>query len=150
MAKSMKMVDITEKAIVERLAVAEGEIVLGRESIEGIKKGTIKKGDVLTTAQVAGMLAVKGTPGLIPLCHPIPEITDIKIEFEIGTERIKCTCEVKGVYKTGLEMEALTGVGVALLTVWDMVKYLEKDAEGQYPRTAIENIKVLEKSKRSY
>ena len=106
----------------------------------------MKKGDVLTTARLAAILAVKDTPRLIPLCHPIP-ITGLDVNFDLEGERVRATVTVTSVGKTGVEMEALTGVAVALLNVWDMVKYLEKDETGNYPETAIENIRVTEKKK---
>jgi cyclic pyranopterin phosphate synthase len=141
-----KMIDVSDKDITLRTAVASGEIFLKKESIEAINSGTVKKGDVLNTAKVAAIQAVKGTPNVIPMCHPIP-IEYVNIEFEIDDDRIISICTVKAHYKTGVEMEALTGVSLALLTVWDMVKYLEKDEKGQYPFTKIENIKVVEKRK---
>jgi len=100
----------------------------------------------LATAQIAGILAVKRTPELIPLCHPIP-ITGVDITFDFGEDYIEVTCEVRAYYKTGVEMEALTGVTVALLAIWDMVKAVEKDEKGQYPYTRIENVHVVEKVK---
>ncbi|MDD4161053.1 MAG: cyclic pyranopterin monophosphate synthase MoaC, partial [Methanothrix sp.] len=104
------------------------------------------KGDVLTTARVAAILAVKDTPRLIPLCHPIP-ITGLEVTFEFEERRVKATVTVTSVGKTGVEMEALAGVAAALLNIWDMVKYLEKDETGNYPDTVMENILVLEKRK---
>ncbi len=144
----VKMVDISEKKEVVRIARAEGFIRLKKETIEAIKSGNVPKGDVLTTANIAGILAVKKTPEIIPMCHPIP-ITSVSIDFELSDEGIKAICTVKSVGKTGVEMEALTGVSVALLTIWDMVKALEKDETGNYPHTAIEYIRVVEKVKRS-
>ena len=143
---SIKMIDIAKKNIVERIAVAEGQIILKKETIEKIKKGEIKKGDVLTVAQISGINAVKNTSNIIPLCHPLL-LTHIKINFDLNNDKIKCTCKVKADYKTGVEMEALAGTTTALLTIWDMVKYLEKDEKGQYPITSIQNIKVIEKYK---
>lgn len=141
-----KMIDVSDKDVTLRIAVARGEIFLKKESIEAINSGTVKKGDVLNTAKVAAIQAVKSTPTMIPMCHPIP-IEYVNIDFEIDIERITSICSVKANYKTGVEMEALTGVSIALLTIWDMVKYLEKDESGQYPFTKIENIKVIEKRK---
>ncbi len=140
------MVDITGKPIVFRKATAAGSIRLGEATIEAIKSGRVKKGDVLTTARLAAILAVKDTPRLIPLCHPIP-ITGLEVNFEIEERRVQATVTVTSVGKTGVEMEALTGVSVALLNVWDMVKYLEKDETGNYPDTEIEGIVVCEKKK---
>ncbi len=140
------MVDISAKNDVIRIAVAEGMIRLRKETIEAIREGRVPKGDVLTVASVAGIMAVKKTPEIIPMCHPIP-ITSVSIDFELLEDGVKVRCTVKSVGKTGVEMEALTGVSVALLTVWDMVKSLEKDESGNYPQTAIEYIRVLEKVK---
>jgi cyclic pyranopterin phosphate synthase len=141
-----KMVDIGDKNMSRRVARARGEIRLKADTIDAIKKGEIKKGDVLSTTKTAAILAVKNTPSIIPLCHPIP-IDSVEVFFDLSEEKVCCECEVKADYKTGVEMEALTGVSVALLTVWDMVKYLEKDSEGQYPTTTISNIQVLKKEK---
>jgi len=142
------MIDITEKDIIERKATASGKIFLKEETIERIKNKNVKKGDVETIARIAGINAVKKVPDLIPLCHPIP-ITDSSIEFKYENDNaIKVICTVKSIGKTGVEMEALTGVNVALLNIWDVVKMYEKDREGQYPSTRIEEIKVEEKIKK--
>ena len=141
-----KMVDISKKNDVIRVAVAEGFIKLREETVRAIKEGKIPKGDVLTVASIAAVLAVKKTPELIPMCHPIP-ITSVDVDFDVSNEGVKVRCTVKSVGKTGVEMEALTGVSVALLTIWDMVKALEKDETGNYPYTRIDGIRVLEKVK---
>jgi len=142
------MVDISEKKDVVRIAKAEGFIRLKKDTIDAIKSGKVPKGDVLATANIAGILAVKKAPELIPMCHPIP-ITSVSIEFEVTDEGVKAVCTVKSVGKTGVEMEALTGVSVALLTIWDMVKALEKDETGNYPHTVIEYVRVVKKVKGS-
>lgn len=144
--KGVKMVEVGHKDVVYRKAVAKGRIRLKPETIKLIKEGKTKKGNVIATAQIAGILAVKKTPELIPLCHPIP-LTGVDISFEFGEDYIEATCEVRATYKTGVEMEALTGVTVALLTIWDMVKAVEKDENGQYPFTRIEDVHVVEKVK---
>ena len=146
---TVKMIDISAKTVVERTAVAKGELKLKPATITAIKDGTVKKGDVVTAAQLAGIQAVKNTPSVIPLCHPIP-ISHSRIDLEIieNHSKVVATCEVKADYKTGVEMEALTGVSIALLTVWDMTKYLEKDEDGQYPDTKIMNIEVVKKIKK--
>ncbi|WP_461865238.1 cyclic pyranopterin monophosphate synthase MoaC [Thermococcus sp.] len=146
--KGVKMVEVGHKKEVFRKAVAKGRIKLKPETIELIRAGKTKKGNVIATAQIAGILAVKKTPELIPLCHPIP-LTGVDISFEFGEDYIEATCEVKAYYKTGVEMDALTGVTVALLTIWDMVKAVEKDEKGQYPVTRIYEIRVVEKVKSS-
>ena len=140
------MVDITEKPPVFRKAAASGCIRLKEATVEAIKSGEVKKGDVISTARLAAILAVKDTPRLIPLCHPIP-ITGLEVIFEFEHSLVRATVKVTSMGKTGVEMEALTGVAAALLNVWDMVKYLEKDETGNYPETVIENIRVTEKIK---
>jgi cyclic pyranopterin monophosphate synthase len=143
------MVDVTEKKNVPRLARARGEIILSEETTKKIKDGSIEKGNVLATARVAAVLAVKKTPDIIPMCHQIP-ITGIDVDFEMENEVISTVVEVRTIGKTGVEMEALTGVSAALLTIWDMVKSAEKDESGNYPNTSIRNIRVLEKHKGKY
>ncbi|AIG99137.1 cyclic pyranopterin monophosphate synthase MoaC [Archaeoglobus fulgidus] len=142
----VRMVDVSHKDDVDRIAVAEGYIRLRSSTIEAIINKEVAKGNVIAAANIAGVMAVKKTPELIPMCHPIP-ITSVKFDFDIesGGIRVKCTVKSKG--KTGVEMEALTGVSVALLTIWDMVKSLEKDERGNYPKTLIEVIRVVEKVK---
>ena len=140
------MVDISSKPDVARIAKATGAICLKPETIERIKKGEVPKGDVLTVAKTAAVMAIKRTPEFIPLTHPIP-ITGVDVELKIEKERVRATVEVKSTGKTGVEMEALAGVAGALLTIWDMVKGLEKDKYGQYPTTEIEEIRVLKKVK---
>ncbi|MDR9815528.1 MAG: cyclic pyranopterin monophosphate synthase MoaC [Candidatus Methanoculleus thermohydrogenotrophicum] len=141
-----QMVDISAKTEVPREAVASGRIYLRNETLQAIREGTLVKGNVLATARVAATLAVKDTPRIIPMCHPIP-LAAITIEFEEGDGYIEATARVKSYGKTGVEMEALTGVSVALLTVWDMVKSAEKDENGQYPVTRIDAVRVVEKRK---
>ena len=140
------MIDISDKKIIMRRAKAKGEIKLKKETIKAIKEKRVKKGDVFTVARVAGLNAVKNTSMLIPMCHPVP-VSAVDIDFDVRENSIICVCEVKAEYKTGVEMEALTGVTVALLTIWDMVKYVEKDEKGQYPETKIINVEVVEKVK---
>ncbi|ALM74548.1 cyclic pyranopterin monophosphate synthase MoaC [Thermococcus barophilus] len=144
--KGVKMVEVGHKDVVFRKAIAKGKIRLKPETIKLIQEGKTKKGNVLAAAQIAGILAVKRTWEIIPLCHPIP-LTGVDISFEFGEDYIEATCEVRAYYKTGVEMEALTGVSVALLTIWDMVKAVEKDEKGQYPVTRIYDIRVVEKIK---
>jgi len=140
------MVDIGEKDVVRRKAIASGKIVLGKRSLDAIRSGTVRKGDVLEAAKITAIQAVKSTPDIIPYCHPIP-IESVKVDFELSNDSLSCTVEVIAHYKTGVEMEALTGVSAALLTIWDMVKYLEKDENGQYPSTRIADIEVVTKEK---
>jgi len=139
-------VEVGEKPVVKRMALASGTIKLEPETIELIVKEEIKKGNVLTTAQIAAIQAVKNTSQMIPLCHPL-SITGISVEFEVEREYITVEVEVHTAGQTGVEMEAITGVSMALLTIWDMVKSVEKDQDGQYPHTRISDIKVLQKEK---
>ena len=141
-----KMVDISDKSDVIRKAIAAGEIQLKRETIEAIKNKEVEKGEVLETARIAAVMAVKQTSSVIPMCHTIP-ISSVDVRFDTGTDTIEARVEVRSVGKTGVEMEALHGVTVALLTIWDMVKSAEKDDTGNYPFTVIRNIRVIEKSK---
>lgn len=141
-----QMVDISGKNDVTREAVAAGKIYLRPETLVAIREGKVVKGNVLATARVAATLAVKNTAGIIPMCHPIP-ISSISVDFSDGDGYIESTVVVKMTGKTGVEMEALMGVSVALLTIWDMVKSAEKDKDGQYPVTRIADIRVIEKKK---
>lgn len=142
----VKMVEVGDKDIVKRSATAEGKINLEKVTIEMILNDKIKKGNVLTTAQIAAINAVKSTHHTIPLCHALT-ITGVDVDFDIGTDQIGVMVSVRCTGKTGVEMEALTGASVALLTIWDMVKSVEKDENGQYPNTKISDIKVSEKIK---
>ncbi|MGV9141550.1 MAG: cyclic pyranopterin monophosphate synthase MoaC, partial [Promethearchaeota archaeon] len=126
---------------------ASGKIYLSKKTIERIKNKNIKKGDPFTIAEIAGTLGVKKVPELMPLCHPIP-IENIDFDFEIQGEFLKVICSVKSRAKTGVEMEALAGVNVALLNIWDVVKMYEKNEKGQYPDTQISEIKVERKVKK--
>lgn len=140
------MVDISRKPIVSREAVAEGVIKLRPETVRLIREKRVEKGDVEEAAKIAAILAVKNTPSILPYCHPIP-ITSVKVGFDYGDDTVRVRVEVKADYKTGVEMEALTGVSAALLTIWDMVKKYEKDEEGQYPITRITDVRVAKKTK---
>jgi len=141
------MVDISKKSVTPRMAEARGRIFLRADTIRKVRRGAIEKGDPLSVAEVACIQAVKRTPYLIPMCHNIP-IGSVDAEFEITEKYIEVCCKVTTESKTGVEMEALTGVSVALLNLWDMVKYLEKDAMGQYPDIKIDEIRVVRKEKR--
>ena len=141
-----QMVDISGKGDVVREAIAAGKIFLRRETLKAIREGAVVKGNVLATARVSATLAIKDTPRLIPMCHTIP-ISAITVDFTEGDGYLESVVRVKSAGKTGVEMEALTGVSVALLTIWDMVKSAEKDKHGQYPVTRIEGIHVVEKKK---
>ena len=121
----IKMVDVSKKAVARRTAVASGNIRMQEETIELVKKGLIKKGDPIACARIAGILAAKKTGELIPLCHPLP-IDQVQIEFKIGKRLIEITAEVITTAKTGVEMEALTAVSVACLSIYDMCKAVDK------------------------
>ncbi|MGB9631458.1 MAG: cyclic pyranopterin monophosphate synthase MoaC [Candidatus Methanodesulfokora sp.] len=140
------MVDISEKEPVLRIARARGRIKLRESTIKRIVEGRVEKGDVITVAKLAAIQAVKKTPEIIQLCHPIP-IENVGVEVRIEKDYVEVEVEVKAIAKTGVEMEALSGVSAALLNIWDMVKKYEKDEMGQYPSTAISDISVLEKRK---
>lgn len=133
------MVDVTEKKVTTRIAIAEGTLFCNKEIIEAILAKNIKKGDVLGVARVAGIMAVKQTAHLIPMCHPLL-ISKSSVDFEIDKEKmcIKAICTVKIEGKTGVEMEALTGVNIALLTIYDMCKAVDK-------RMVISDIHLVEK-----
>lgn len=133
-----KMVDVTQKEETFREAVAEGTVIVSPETMTLIKSGGVKKGDVLTVAQVAGITAAKRTSDLIPMCHTLP-LSSVDITFETGDTEIRITASVKCKGSTGVEMEALTAVSAAALTVYDMCKALQRDIE-------ITDIRLLKKS----
>ena len=143
----MGMIDITGKKILLREAVASGRVILLPETIKKIKENQVKKGDPLLVAEIAAMKAAKETYLLIPHCHQIP-LNTVELNFSIGNDFIEANCLVKAEAMTGVEMEALVGASIALATIWDMVKYLEKDKNGQYPLTRISDIRVLKKVKK--
>ncbi len=134
-----RMVDISEKAATTRTCVAQGEIRMERETLELIREGNMKKGDVLGVAQIAGISAAKRTWELIPLCHPLPlESIELDLVLDEGLPGVKITATAKTTGRTGVEMEALTAVSVAALTVYDMAKAAEKTMR-------IQNIRLIEK-----
>lgn len=134
------MVDIGQKEVQQRSAKAQGHITLASETLSLVKENQLRKGDVLTVAQLAGIYAAKETSSLIPLCHNIV-LDSIKVSVEIDTDGVTAQSEVKCTGRTGAEMEALTAVSVALLTVYDMCKAVDKNM-------IIDRIGLLEKSKR--
>ncbi len=142
----VEMVDITCKKECYREAEARGFIILKPETVTSIREGRVPKGDVMTAAQLAAINAVKKTADLILLAHPI-SITSVDVRLEPLEGGVRATVIVKAVSKTGVELEALTGVVAALLTVFDMCKQLEKDEKGQYPFTAITDVRVVKKVK---
>ncbi len=135
-----RMVDVGEKAVTTRRAVAEAEVILSKEAFAALKKGTVVKGDALAVARLAGIQAAKKTSDLIPLCHPLP-ISKIGIEIELVPARrvARIRAEVRCEAKTGVEMEAMTAVSVAALALYDMLKAVDKGI-------VIGPIKLLEKS----
>lgn len=142
----MGMVDVTDKPVVRRQAIASGRIMLGPATLDEIRAGRIKKGDPLQVAEIAAMNGAKQTHLLIPHCHQIP-LDAVQVSFTLEQDFIEARCHVRCRARTGVEMEALVGVSLALNTIWDMVKYLEKDAKGQYPGTKITEIQVEMKEK---
>ncbi len=142
-----QMVDVGDKPDTARRAVARGEIRLEPSTVEAIEADQIGKGNVLATARVGAIQAVKHTWETIPMCHQIP-ITNVQTSFEVGSDLVELTVAVETTGKTGCEMEALHGVTTGLDVIWDMVKAAEKDEEGQYPDTEIRHVRVVEKSKR--
>ncbi|OGO12649.1 MAG: molybdenum cofactor biosynthesis protein C [Chloroflexi bacterium RBG_16_47_49] len=135
-----RMVDVSHKGDTERVAVAKGEVLMRPETLQLIREGMIKKGDVLAVAQIAGVMAAKRTSELIPLCHPLP-IVEIKVDLTLDSSLpgVQITSSVKAIAKTGVEMEALTATAVAALTVYDMAKAAEKTMR-------IQNIRLVSKS----
>jgi len=139
-ANSPQMADVSRKEITTRTAVACGRIILGKEAFEVLRDGICKKGDVLTTARLAAVGAVKQTPQMIPLCHPI--LTEgVKVDFDLdeSSHSVTATVRVKSSGKTGVEMEALCGVSLACLTIYDMLKYTGKGM-------TIEEVYLVEKT----
>ncbi|MGC9516763.1 MAG: cyclic pyranopterin monophosphate synthase MoaC [Methanomicrobiales archaeon] len=147
--EGVRMVEVGDKPVINRKAIASGKINLKPDTIKLIQNNEIKKGNVLTTAQIAGINAVKSTHHLIPLCHSL-KITGMDVNFKFEDNCIIVDFSVRSSGKTGVEMEALTGVSVTLLTIWDMVKSVEKDEKGQYPSTNISDIQVIKKEKNNH
>ena len=133
------MVDVAAKAATHRIAVANGRILMKPATLALIQSGSSKKGDVIGVARIAAIQAAKRTAELIPLCHPLP-ITRVAVEFEIDAalSRVRCTAQVETLGRTGVEMEALTAVNIALLTIYDMCKAADRGM-------VITDVKLLEK-----
>jgi cyclic pyranopterin phosphate synthase len=136
-----QMVDVSAKPLSARTAVAEGRITLAKNTVTLIRKNEIAKGDVIATARLAGIQAAKRTAHLIPLCHTIP-LSDVKIEIELSKNGAAVRCTARTVAQTGVEMEALTGVSLALLTIYDMCKAVDKGM-------VIGEVRLVEKTKRA-
>ncbi len=136
---SARMVDISDKPVVKRVAVARAEIRLRRKTVEMLKKGLLKKGDALACARLAGIMAAKNTATLIPLCHSLA-LDNLSVDFSVGPAKVVITAAAHCTAKTGAEMEALTAVSVAALTLYDMCKAVDK-------HMVIENVRLVEKHK---
>lgn len=134
-----QMVDVSDKPLSARTAIAQGRIALAKETVALVRKNEIAKGDVIATARLAGIQAAKRTAHLIPLCHTIP-LSEVKIEIDLSAEAAEVICTARTVAQTGVEMEALTGVAVALLTIYDMCKAVDK-------AMVIGEIRLLKKTK---
>jgi cyclic pyranopterin phosphate synthase len=135
-----RMVDVGGKAVVRRTAVAGGFVSMSPETIELLRNTALPKGDALNTARIAGVMAAKKTPELIPLCHGL-NLTSVDVEFEVGGDRVSITATASASDRTGVEMEALTAVSVAALTVYDMCKAVDKGM-------VIGEVRLLEKTKK--
>src|SRR5437660_6462274 len=135
----VQMVDVSAKPLSARTAIATGKIRLQRETIDLISENRIAKGDVFATARIAGIQAAKQTPQLIPLCHPLP-LSDVKIDIVTSNDGAEVKCTARTVAQTGVEMEALTGVSIALLTIYDMCKAVDKEMR-------ISDLRLVEKTK---
>ena len=133
------MVDVGEKAVVRRTAVAVGSVRLSPETVELLRKKALPKGDALNTARIAGVMAAKRTPDLIPLCHGL-NLTSVDVEFEVSEGEIGIVATARASDRTGVEMEALTAVSVAALTIYDMCKAVDKEM-------VIGEIRLIEKTK---
>jgi cyclic pyranopterin phosphate synthase len=136
-----RMVDVGEKDVVQRNAIAGGDVRMSPETIELLRNTALPKGDALNTARIAGVMAAKKTPELIPLCHGL-NLTSVDVEFEVGRDRVSITATARASDRTGVEMEALTAVSVAALTVYDMCKAVDKGM-------MIGEVRLLEKTKGS-
>ncbi|HOI25157.1 MAG TPA: cyclic pyranopterin monophosphate synthase MoaC [Caldisericia bacterium] len=143
----MPITNISQKHPQLRTAIAEGSILLSAHTMHLILDKQIPKGDPLQIAEAAALLAIKQTPYLIPHCHPIP-IHGAEVFFRLSDSTLTCSVKVISFGVTGIEIEAITGVSIALCTIWDCVKYLEKNEHGEYPNTMIQSIKVIQKEKK--
>ena len=138
--------DVGSKPRLHRRAVAEGVLALSPATRGAVRAGRVEKGDPIAAGELAGLLAMKRTPELIPHCHAVP-LTSSRVDLTVSARGVRVRAEAETVDRTGVEMEALVGASIALLTVWDMVKYLEKDDRGLYPRTSLGPIRVVTKQK---
>jgi len=134
-----RMVDVGEKAVVRRTAVAAGNVLMAPETVDLLKERALPKGDALNTARIAGVMAAKKTPELIPLCHGL-NLTSVDVEFEVGRDRVGISATAHATDRTGVEMEALAAVSVAALTIYDMCKAVDKGM-------VIGEVRLVEKTK---
>ncbi len=141
-----RQVEVGEKPIARRRAVAVGTLTLASKTVRAVRARTVAKGDPLAAGEIAGLLAMKRTPELIPHCHRV-NLTSSRVDLTLSPRGVRARAEANALDRTGVEMEALVGATVALLTVWDMVKYLEKDARGLYPATRLGPVRVERKEK---
>ena len=141
-----RAVDVGAKPELPRRAVAVGELALGPGTRRAVRRGAVEKGDPIAAGELAGLLAMKRTSELIPHCHAV-RLTSSRIDLEPSRRGVRVRAEAGAFDRTGVEMEALVGATVALLTVWDMVKYLEKSPRGLYPRTSLGPVRVVAKIK---
>ena len=141
-----RQVEVGEKPVSRRTAVAVGSLTLSASTVRAVRAGKVAKGDPIAAGELAGLLAMKRTPELIPHCHKV-NLTSSEVRLRPTATGMSVRSEARALDRTGVEMEALVGASVALLTVWDMVKYLEKDGRGLYPRTRLGPIRVAAKEK---
>jgi cyclic pyranopterin phosphate synthase len=147
MEKEIKaIVDITEKSVIRRSATATGLLKISQSARTAIINDEVKKGNVIEASTIAAVQAVKETPRIIPHCHPIP-LEGCDVNWNLDGDGLRCNVSVLAHYKTGIEMEAITGVCAGLLCALDMIKSFEKDSTGQYPNTEICDVRILEKVK---
>lgn len=140
------VVDITEKSIIKRTAKATGLLKISKAARIAINNNEVKKGNVIEASTIAAIQAVKETPRIIPHCHPVP-LEGCDVNWSLDNDGLRCDVSVVAHYKTGIEMEAITGVCAGLLCALDMIKSFEKDSTGQYPNTEICDVRIIEKLK---
>ena len=140
------VVDITEKSIIKRTAKATGLLKISKAARIAINNNEVKKGNVIEASTIAAIQAVKETPRIIPHCHPVP-LEGCDVNWRLDNDGLRCDVSVVAHYKTGIEMEAITGVCAGLLCALDMIKSFEKDSTGQYPNTEICDVRIIEKLK---
>jgi len=142
------VVDITEKSIIKRTAKATGLLKISEAARTAINNDEVEKGNVIEASTIAAIQAVKETPRIIPHCHPVP-LEGCDVNWNLDEDGLRCDVSVVAHYKTGIEMEAITGVCAGLLCALDMIKSFEKDSTGQYPNTEICDVRIIEKVKSS-